>query len=79
MAFQMREQNDADFHKVCFFLLDKHLFTTSCQEHVLDMINKYKGNSKGNKKCFSDMILWYIKVCKFLLSVVFEVQKRTQP
>ncbi|CAI9285990.1 unnamed protein product [Lactuca saligna] len=38
--FQLKEKIDAYFHKVCFFLDDKHLLTTSCQEYILDFINK---------------------------------------
>ncbi|CAI9281330.1 unnamed protein product [Lactuca saligna] len=82
VEFQMRERNDAYFHKACFFLADKHLLTTSFLEYVLYMVNNYRGNNKGDKKCFSDMILWYIQVHKVLLGVipkVFEVQKRTRP
>ncbi|CAI9269354.1 unnamed protein product [Lactuca saligna] len=75
VAFQLKERNDVDFQKVCFFLEDKHLYTTSSLEHILDSINKHMGNNKGDKKCFSDMIQWYIQVCKFLLGM----SKRTEP
>lgn len=81
VVFQARERNDADFHKACFFPPNKHLYTTSCLVYILDIVNKYKGNSKGERKCFSDMIQWYIQVRKTLLSIipkVFEVQKGTQ-
>ena len=56
VAFQLEERNDADFQKFCFFLDDKHLYTTLCLEYVLDLVNRYKGNIKCDKKCFSDMI-----------------------
>ncbi|CAI9288599.1 unnamed protein product [Lactuca saligna] len=32
VVFQAREWNDVDLHKACFFLPDKHLYTTSCLE-----------------------------------------------
>ncbi|CAI9282028.1 unnamed protein product [Lactuca saligna] len=75
-ASQARERNDANFLKASFFLADKHMYFTTFLEYSLEMINKLKGNSLGNKKCFPDMIFWYIQVCKSLLSIipkVFEV------
>ncbi|CAI9263763.1 unnamed protein product [Lactuca saligna] len=80
MIFQMKERTDADFHKVCFFLANKHIYNTSCLQYILEFKGKCRVNSKGDKKCFSDMILWYIQVRKELLSIIpklFEVQKRT--
>ncbi|CAI9286615.1 unnamed protein product [Lactuca saligna] len=78
VVFQAREQNDADFHNTCFFLPDK--YTTTYLEYILEIVNKFKGKNQGDKKSFSDMIQWYVQVCKVLLSVtpmVFEVQKQT--
>ncbi|CAI9269764.1 unnamed protein product [Lactuca saligna] len=46
VAFQLKEQIDAYFHKVCYLLDDKHLFSTSCMEYILDFVNKHKGNKK---------------------------------
>ena len=34
VVFQLRERNDADFHKPYFFLPDKNLYTTSCPEYI---------------------------------------------
>ncbi|CAI9288709.1 unnamed protein product [Lactuca saligna] len=79
MVFQSREQNDSDYHKACFFLDDKHMYSTSCIEHVLSMTYKFRGNSARDNKCFLDMICWYIQVRKALLNIilkVFKVQKR---
>ncbi|CAI9272920.1 unnamed protein product [Lactuca saligna] len=56
MVFQARERNNSDYHNACFFLEDKHLYSTSYLNHVLCMTNKFRGNSAGDKKCFSDMI-----------------------
>ena len=73
VAFQLKEWIDADFQKVCFFLDDKHLFTTSCLEYILDFVGKFRGNNKGDKKCFLDIIQWYIQARKVLLSVIPKV------
>ncbi|CAI9281738.1 unnamed protein product [Lactuca saligna] len=64
-----------EFHKACLFLADKHLFTTSFLEYVLDMVNKYNGNNTSDKKCFSDMILRYIHVLNVLLDFIPKVLK----
>ncbi|CAI9291696.1 unnamed protein product [Lactuca saligna] len=70
VAFQLKEQNDVDYQKICFFLADNHLYTTSYLEYILEIINRYKGNSKGDKNCFLDMIQWYIPVRKVLLIII---------
>lgn len=81
VVYQSSERTGADFHKFCFFLSDKHLNTTSLIEFILDLLTKFKGNSKEDLKCFSDMILWYIRIRKLLVSFfskIYEVQKRIQ-
>ncbi|CAI9262775.1 unnamed protein product [Lactuca saligna] len=52
VVFQVSEQNDVDFHKACFFLPDKHIYTTYCLEFILDLVNKFKGNSVGEKNAY---------------------------
>ena len=47
--------------KCLFALADKHLYTTTCLEHVLGIINRCKQNSEDDKKYFNDMIHWYIR------------------
>ncbi|CAI9288377.1 unnamed protein product [Lactuca saligna] len=82
MALQIKERTYVDFHKVCFYLADKHLYTTYCLQYILEFIDKCKANLKGDNKCFYYLILWYIQVHKALLSIVpklFEVQRHTQP
>ncbi|CAI9298329.1 unnamed protein product [Lactuca saligna] len=81
VVFQARDKNDGDYRKTCFLLPDKHLYTTSYVEFMLDLVSKYRGNSEGDKKCFSDMIRWYVQVRKALLSImskVFEVQSESR-
>ncbi|CAI9297973.1 unnamed protein product [Lactuca saligna] len=76
-----RERTGADFCKSCFFLPDKHMYTTSFLEFILDLVTKFKGNSKQDLKCFSDMVLWHIRIHNLLLSFIlkiYEVQKRIQ-
>ncbi|CAI9280619.1 unnamed protein product [Lactuca saligna] len=51
MVYQSRERTGADFHKSCFFHDDKHLYTSSCLEFILDLITKCKGNHKDDIKC----------------------------
>ena len=46
LAFQMKERTDADFHKVCFYLADRHLYTTPCLQYILEFMDKCKGNRK---------------------------------
>ena len=41
MVFPAREQIVSEYHKACFFLKDKHLYSTSCLEHVLRMTNNF--------------------------------------
>ncbi|CAH1431384.1 unnamed protein product [Lactuca virosa] len=70
----------------CFFALDdKHLFSTSCLEHILDIIHRCKQNSDADKKKFSDMLRWYIDFRQTLLAIIpklFKTVKKstlTQP
>ena len=42
--------------KFVFALDDKHLFSTCCLEHIIDLVNKCKKNSAADKKYFIDML-----------------------
>lgn len=51
----------ADHPLKCMFALpDKHLFSTICLEHILDIINRCKSNDVASKKNFNDILRWYI-------------------
>ena len=81
VVYQGWERNGADFHRECFFLSDKYLYTTSFLEYILDLVKKFKGNSKDDLKCFTDMILWYMKIRQTIFGIipkVYEVQKQIQ-
>nr|KAJ0215179.1 hypothetical protein LSAT_V11C300140950 [Lactuca sativa] len=79
VVYTSRYRPGADRRKSYFYLKYKRLYSTSCLEFVLDMLTKFKGNNKDDVKCFTDMITWYIHVCKQLLCFIpkiYEVQKR---
>ncbi|CAI9284665.1 unnamed protein product [Lactuca saligna] len=81
VAFQIRENPDAKFHRVCFYLPDKHLYSSSYLKYIVDFVSPNKANSVVDKKCFSDMINWYVQVHKSLLGIIqklFKVQKQQQ-
>ena len=56
--------------KCLFALADKHLYTTSCLEYVLGIINRCKQNSEDDKKYFNDMIHWYIRFRQTILAII---------
>ena len=61
------------------YLPDKHLYSTSCLNYVLGITEKYNANDVVAKKCFVDMIKWYIQVRNTflgLMSKLFKVEKR---
>ncbi|CAI9274883.1 unnamed protein product [Lactuca saligna] len=79
VVYTSRDRPGVECRKSHFHLEDKHLYTTSCLEFILDLVTKFKGNHKDDVKCFSDMIVWYIQVRKLLLCFmpkIYEVQKR---
>ena len=81
VVYQARERTGADYHRGCFFLSGKHLFTTNFLEHILDLVKRFKGTNKDDVKCFTDMILWYMKARQTIFGIihkVYEVQKRIQ-
>lgn len=56
--------------KCLFALDDKNLFSTTCLEHIIDIIHKCKSNSDADKKYFMDMLWWYIDFCQTLLAII---------
>lgn len=79
VSFQRRE--GVKVQKCSFSLPDKHLYSTSCLNYILEMIEACKANDASDKKCFSDLIKWYIVVRNILLGLIlklFKVQKRQQ-
>nr|KAJ0227884.1 hypothetical protein LSAT_V11C100043130 [Lactuca sativa] len=53
-----------------FALDDKHLFSTTCLENIIDIIHRCKLNSESDKKNFTDMLRWYISFLQTLLSII---------
>lgn len=77
--YTSRDRPKANRRESYFHLEDKHLYTTSCMEFMLDLVTKFKENHKVDVKGFSDMIFWYVQVHKLLLCFmpkIYEVQKR---
>ncbi|CAI9288692.1 unnamed protein product [Lactuca saligna] len=60
-----RDRPGAECQKLYFHLKDKHLYTTTCLEIILELVMKFKGNHKDDLKCFSDMITWYIQLLRY--------------
>ncbi|CAI9296934.1 unnamed protein product [Lactuca saligna] len=75
VMYTSRDHPGADRHKLYFHLEDKHLFTTSCLEFILELVAKFRGNNKDNVKCFTGVITWYIQVRKLLLRFTPKVYK----
>ena len=65
-----------------FALVDKHLFSTSFLEHILEIIQRCNQNSAADKKMFTDMLRWYIQFRQTLLAIIprlFKVVKTVKP
>ena len=56
MIFQRGTDVPGVFQKCLFSLPDKHLFSTSCLEHVLEIINNCPLNDEAAKRNFNDML-----------------------
>ena len=68
--------------KCLFALVDKHLFSTTCLEHILEIIQRCDQNSAADKKLFVDMLRWYIQFRQTLLAIIprlFKVIKTVRP
>lgn len=67
-----------DFVECLFALQDKHLFSTSCLNYILEIIEECVANDAALKKNFHDMIRWYIVICSTLLAVMPKIFKTTK-
>ena len=79
VTFQKSSRDGTNVHRCLFCLPDKHLYSTSCLNYVLEITKKNKGNDAADKKCFTYMIKWYIllhKTLRGLIPKLFMVQKR---
>ena len=66
-------------HKFLFALVDKHLFSTDCLEHIINIIHRCKQNSAADKKNFTDMLRRYITFRHHILAIIpriFETMKK---
>ena len=57
-------------HKCLFALCDKHLFSTACLEHILEIIHRCNQNSAADNKLFINMLRWYIQFRQTLLAII---------
>ena len=68
--------------KCLFAFVDKHLFSTACLEHILEIIQRCNQNTAADKKMFTDMLRWYIQFRQTLLAIIprlFKVVKTVKP
>ena len=61
--------------KFLFALVDKHLFSTDCLEHIISIIHGCKQNSAADKKNFTDMLRWYINFRHHMIAIIPKVFK----
>ena len=81
VMFQHGTDVPGAFQKGLFTLPGKHLFSTTCLEHILEIINKCSLKDSTAKKKFDDMIRWYILFRITFLAVIpnlFKTIKKTQ-
>ncbi|KAL7589944.1 hypothetical protein Lser_V15G41034 [Lactuca serriola] len=72
----------AEGQKCLFALADKHLYTTTCLEHVLSIVRRCKENAADDVKYFNDMIQWYIRFRQTILALIsrlFNTMKKKVP
>ncbi|CAH1413516.1 unnamed protein product [Lactuca virosa] len=62
-------------NRFLFALVDKHLFSTDCLEHIINIIHRCKQNTEADKKNFTDMLRWYITFRHNLLAIIPKVFK----
>ncbi|KAI3510635.1 hypothetical protein L1887_17767 [Cichorium endivia] len=81
VAYPSKEGTDSV--KKIFYLRDKHLYRTPALKKILDLVNKTKLNTENDKRCFNNMLTWYISFRKRILLLIpklFEkVQKDVKP
>lgn len=66
--------------KFVFALDNKHLFSTTCLEHIVELVNRCKQNSVSDKKYFMDMLWWFITFRQTILAIspsVYKTVKKT--
>jgi len=59
--------------KSMFYLKDKHLYSKETLETLISLTNACKDNSDNDKKCFTDMLKWYLIFRKTLINVISQV------
>jgi len=59
--------------KSMFYIKDKHLYPKETLEMLISLTNACKDNSDADKKCFTDMLKWYIIFRKTLVNVTSQV------
>ncbi|XP_023742892.1 uncharacterized protein LOC111891036 [Lactuca sativa] len=84
MSFGLDNSKDAqgEGQKCLFARVDKHLFLTTCLEHILEIIQRCDQNNVVDKKLFVDMLRWYIQFRQTLLAIIprlFKVIKMVKP
>lgn len=65
--------------KSLFFLLDRHLYSSSTLNNIMEFTVACKLNSEGDLKCFNDMIKWYLLIRNALLWLMpnkFKIEKK---
>ncbi|KAL7587314.1 hypothetical protein Lser_V15G38229 [Lactuca serriola] len=48
----------------------RFVFSTSCLEHIIDIIHMCKLDNESDKKNFTDMLRWYISFRQTLLAII---------
>ena len=64
--------------KCLFALPDKHFFSTTFLEFILEITGQCQMNDKASKKVYSDMIIWYIAFRMRLLALILKLFKTTK-
>lgn len=61
--------------KSLLFLFDKHLYSTTVLNHIMDLTVACKLNDVGELKGFGDMIKWYIVIRNTILNLMTRLYK----
>ena len=76
-----QRRRDDKVQKSLFFLLDKHLYSSTAPNHIMELTVACKLNKERDLKCFNDMIMWYLMFQNAFLNLMtrlFRVQKVQQ-
>lgn len=76
--FHRGTEERGDFAKRLFALPDKHLFSTTCLNYILEIIEGCPANDVDSKKNFHDMIRSYIAFPITLLATMPKTFKMTR-